>query len=195
MLKTMTKPEAETAMSDFDAAEARWKEVRDKDRELTERHEAMRLALSLTFDGSGKRAPEHLREKAKPFLKLAAKRRGKLTDQIADVEDEIDDFKPKLMVENELWQAARRRETNRLAGDLQPRHKVAVKSIATALEALSIAIEEETTTRAALARVAPEPESALLPNCSHDLLVGTLTDWNSPASAWARRMRKLQILG
>lgn len=195
MLATKQKPQAESSEPDFFPAQARWNEVRDRDRELMERHEAMRAALSITSGYDVKNVSEGTFAKAQPYLKLGQRRREKLIDQLADIADEIADFKPKLMVESELWQAARRRETAVIAGKMQPAHKAAITAIAKALEALSIAIEEETATRKELARVAPERESSLLPNCSDDLMVGTLADWNSPASAWARRMRKLNILG
>ena len=194
MISLKRKPRTAEPVSEFDAAKARWIEATAKHRELVERAEAMELALKFTSEDAVGRAPQHLREKAGPFLKLAAKRRPKVIEQLADTEVEIEDSTPMYQVDRDLYQAACRRETSRIARDLQPRHRAAVKAIATALEALSLAIEEETTTRAELAHVAPERVSAHLPDCSHDLVVGTLADWNSPASAWARRMRKLSVL-
>ena len=193
MLKT--KSRLDPAEPDFVAAQGRWNEIRATDRELMARHEAMRLALLFTANQDISRVSKDQLDKAQPYMNLANRRPEKLQDDLGDVADEIAVFKPKLGVEHELWQAARRRETNRLAGELQPRHQAAVKGIAKALETLSLAIEQETTTRKELARVAPERESALLPNCSDDLVVGTLADFNSPASAWAKRMRRLKILG
>ncbi len=196
MSKTMLKPKtAEPPVPDFAAAKARWTEVDTEFRNMIERQEAMRLAISFTSGQSTKQVPQHLFDKAKPFMRLGRRRREKLIDQLADLEDEIDDSRPKVQIERELWAAARRRETNRLAGELQPRHRAAVLAIAKAVEALSRAMTEETDIRAELARTAPEPSSAYLPNCIEELVIGTFVDWHSPASAWARRMRKLNILG
>ena len=117
-----------------------------------------------------------------------------MLDRLATTELAIEESTPEYHRGCELWAAACRRETTLIASALQPRHRRAVKKMAKALEALSIAMTEEHETRAELHRTAPERESAHLPDCSHDLNIGTLADWNSPASGWARRMRKLTIL-
>ena len=194
MLSTLAKKTTEPAVSEFEAAEARWKEFRDKDRELIEREEGLKLALaSSSSSGIDDRMPQHLRDRAEQIAQ-GVRRPQELNALLERVHDEIADFKPKLSEEYETYQAARRRETNRLAGELQPRHRSAVKAMAKALEALSLAMTEEIDTRAELVRVAPEHLSSKLPDCSTGLLVGTLADWNSPASEWARAMRKLTIL-
>ena len=154
----------------------------------------MELALNLMSENAISRAPQHPRDRAKPFLKLASKRRPKLFDQLAEVEVAIEESNPIYHAECEAWAATCRRETTRIARELQRPHKRAVKAIAKAVEALSLAIADEIEIRAELSRTAPEPESAHLPDCSTDLRVGTLVDWNSAASAWARKMRKLEIL-
>ena len=135
MLKQKT---AEPPVPDFETARARWTEFRDKDRDLTDRHEGVKLALTFAKGGVGNLTPQHLRDKAEPYLKLAKRRPRMLAAQLDDLLDEIEDFKPKLGVEHELYQAARRRETNRLAGELQPRHRAAIKAMAKALESLSL---------------------------------------------------------
>ena len=195
MSTAMLKPKtAEPEVPDFAIAQTRWTEVRDKDREMIEHREGIKLALTFAKGGVGRQTPQNLRDQAEPFLALAKRRPRQLADQLDDLIDEIEDFAPKLGVEHELYQAARWRETNRLAGELQPRHRAAVKGMAKALEALSLAMTDEIEIRAELARKAPERESAKLPDCSSGLLVGTLADWNSAASEWARTVRKLKIL-
>lgn len=191
MLKT--KP-AEPVLSDFATARARWAEIDGKFRELVEREEGIRLAVSLARSPDEKRVPQHLRDKAAPFMKLAQGRKFKLTRVLEALEDEIAELTPKRAEESDLWQAARRYETSRIARELQPRHRVAVKKVAKAIEALSLAMEEEMAVRAELTRTAPEPESAYLPNCVGGLNLGTLTEWGSPVSQWAQGMRQLKIL-
>ena len=192
MLSTKTKPK--TAVPDFATAKARWAEIDAKHRDLIERRDGIQLALSFSKSGLDKRTPEALVAKARPFLDQARGRPRTLARQLTKLEDEIEDLTTKVQVELELWQAARRQETGRIARDLQPRHRAAIKEIAKAVEALSRAMTEELDTRAELARTAPEQTSAYLPNCIGGLVIGTLVDWNSPASEWARAMRELKIL-
>ena len=195
MPSTMLKPQtAEPAVSDFETAKARWKKIAGKRREMLARHEGMAAALSLTSGESTRNVAQSVRDQAAPYLDLAGRRRRKLIGQIEDLVEEIEEFTRKNQDENEIWQAARRRETSRLAGELQPRHRAAVKAMAKALEALSLAMSDEIEVRADLARVAPERDSAKLPDCSTGLAIGTLADWRSPASEWARNVRKLKIL-
>ena len=195
MLSLKRKQLTPEPVSEFDAAKARWTAATAAHRELLDRAEAMHLALKLTSENAISRAPQHLRDRAKPYLKLASKRRPKLLDQLAEVELAIEESNPIYHAECEAWAATCRRETTRIARELQRPHKRAVKAIGAAVEALSVAIYDETAVRAELAKRAPEFESAHLPDCSHDLRIGTLADFNSAASAWARRMRKLEILG
>ncbi len=194
MLATKTKPKAESAVPDFQTAKARWAEVDAKHREMIERLEGMKLAVSFAKSGIAKRTPQTLRDQADPYMKLATGRPDKMASQYNDLVEDIADFTPKLQVERELWQTACRGETGRIARDLQPRHRAAVKRIAKAMEALSLAMADEMDIHAELARTAPEPSSAYLPNCVAELTIGTLADWNSPASHWARRMREIRIL-
>ena len=194
MTAMMTKLKAEPTTPSLKAAEARWAEIDLKWRKMIEHRDGIRMAQSLSFDRNNQRVPQHLRDKAAPFMKQAVRRPERLDEQLADVWDEIDDFDPEYQAERDIWNAARRRETTKLAGELQPRHRAAVEKIGEALSALSRAMEEEVEIHAELARTAPEAESALLPNCIVELVIGTLADWNSPASEWARRMRKLGIL-
>ena len=190
-----TTATVEPAAPSLESAEARWAKIQAKHCKMIEARDGMEMARSFSLDRNNKRVPPHLRKKAAPFLKMAVRRPEKLNDQLADIEDEIDESTSEYEAVRDLWNAARRRETTRIAGDLQPRHRVAVIKIAEALSAMSRAMEAEAEIRAELARTAPEVESALLPNCIAGLVIGSLGDFNSPASDWARRMRKIGILG
>lgn len=116
-LKRKPKPVAEPA-SEFDAAKARWIDATAKHRALLHRAETMELALNLTSENAISRAPQHLRDRAKPFLKLASKRRPKLFDQLAEVEVAIEESNPIYHAECEAWAATCRRETGR--GSVEP---------------------------------------------------------------------------
>ncbi len=191
---TMTKPKTKPTMVDFEAATARWAEVDAKRRALVERLDGMELALNYARNGVDKRVPEAIRAKADPYFNLANGNPRKLAGEIDDVGYEIAENNTEYGAERELYQAAARRETARLAKELQPRHREAVQAIAGALESLSRALEQESDIRSELTQTAPEATSAYLPNCSGFLAFGSLADWNSPASQWARQMRKMEIL-
>ena len=192
-----SKPEADVdslaPSVEFEAAKSHWNEISAKHVELVDRTDGMRLAISFALHGIDKHTPAHLREKAKPYMRTADRRPVKFAEEIEDAETELADFKPKLGVENEAWQAALRRETDRLGATLQPRHREAVVSIGAALEALSQAILAERQVRADLARLAPLPTSANLPDLSSTLQVGCLGDWDSPAWNWRRRCHQIGV--
>ena len=193
MLSTLAKKSTEPAVSEFEAAEARWKECRDKDRDLIEREEGLKLALtSSSSSGIDNRTPQHLRDRAEQIVQ-GVRRPQELNSLLEHVHDEIADFKPKLGAENEAWQGAQQRETNRFGALLQPRHREAVVSIGAALEALSQAILSERQVRAELVRLAPLPTSANLPDLSSTLQVGCLGDWDSPAWNWRRRCHQIGV--
>ncbi len=191
---TMTKPKTKSTMPDFEAAKARWAEVDAKRSALVERHDGMELALNYARNGVDKRVPKEIRAKAGPHNNLANRNPQKLAGEIDDVAYEIADSNAEYGAERERWQAASRDETARIAQELQPRHRAAVQKIAGALEDLSRAMEAETGVRAELTRTAPEATSAYLPDCSSFLNFASLAVWQTPASQWARHMRKMEIL-
>ena len=194
VMKRKAAEPAEPVLSEYQTAKARWAEIDGKFRELVEREEGIKLAVSLAKSPDEKRVPQHLRDRAAPFMKLAQGRMFKRTRVLEALEDEILELAPKRAEESELWQQARRAETSRIALELQPRHRAAVKKIAALIENLSRAMEVESDVRAELARTAPEPESGYLPNCIGGLNFGMLSEWGSPASQWAQGMRQLKIL-
>lgn len=196
MLTKPRQPQQETAEpSDFEIARARYAEVCEKRRALEARHQGLKMALSLAANpGDVHRVPDTLKNLAHPNLKLARKRPEKVATMAADVRDELDELMATFPDEHERWQAAQRRETERVAGELQGRHRAAVTDMVKAVEKLSRAIDDERQVRAELARVAPLPTSARLPDLSAELLIGALGERDSPASNWARRLRKLGIL-
>jgi hypothetical protein len=78
---------------------------------------------------------------------------------------------------------------------LQPKHRAAVKQLAAAVEALSAAITAEREVRDEMqASGLAANGSGYLSDCSSQLGTGTLDEWSSRASAWARDMRRLGVL-
>ncbi len=187
-------PDPLAPSEEYQTAQAHYAEVSAKHREMRARDEGLRLAISIAASGEGKRVPSHLHEKARPFKKLAVKRPEKVADLLADVRDEIEEHTPIYFAANEAIAAAKRRETNRLACELQPRHRAAVKAMAAALEALSRAMEHEIGARAELARLAPQPTSPNLPDMSGELGTGMMFEHDGIMWLWARRVRQLGIL-
>lgn len=198
MSKTTLKLKtAESGAPDFETAKARFEKASaefDAKREAVENTKSA-LYWSKTSDGDRASIAPAIRERVARAYPNGVPRRAKLVRQAEDAAEALEDATPGFEVERELYAAAARRETAKIAQELQPRHRTAVQAIAKALEALSLAMAEETDIRVELAREAPEGKSAYLPNCSAYLSFGSLADWNSPASQWARKMRELKIIG
>lgn len=194
LMPTQKKPNPRLVPPSFKEAAARWAKADAKRTALVESHEGMELALNYARHGVDTRVPKEIRAKAEPYAGLANGHPRKLAAEIDSVSYEIAENNETYGDEREKYQAAARVETARIAQALQPRHRVAVKAIAKALEDLSRALEAEADIRAELAHTAPEATSAYLPDCSSFLSFGSLAAWDSPASVWAREMRRLKIL-
>jgi hypothetical protein len=126
-------------------------------------------------------------------MRDAEKRPERLATTEADTLERLEVMEKNLDDESQAIAAARRRETDRLALELQPRHREACHEIGRALEALSLATVAEREARDELRRRAPLRESKYLPDMSSDLLVGCLGDRESPAWRWRRTAHKVGI--
>ncbi len=196
MSVTKTKSKPESAVSDFLTAKTRFEKA---SADYDGKHEAVENIRAAIFWSRASDSEKNLiamsvRERVQAAYPKGLPQLRKLVRQAEDAAEALEDATPGFLVERELWAAASRRETTHVALDLQPRHRADVKAIAKALEDLSRSMAAEEETRAELARTAPEQSSAYLPNCSAFLAFGSLADWNSPASVWARQMRKMGIL-
>lgn len=194
MLKLKPVADTPSPAAEYAAAAHHWGECIGERDCLVAKVEAIRLAFSLARSGDNDLTPKNLVDAARPYRRLASKRPAKLTDDLAVIEQQIIDHHKDMAAEADAWSRARRRETNRLAVELQPRHRAVVKAMGGAIEALSQAIADEREVREELRRRAPLPDSANLPDLSSDLLIGTVADFGGPANTWARRVRKLGIL-
>ena len=129
-----SEPVAPSASSvEFEAARERWSELSAKHAKLSGTIEGMRAARSLV----GYDVPEVLKEQVAPYAQLARQRPPKLNEMIADAESDRAEFLPQYFAGKEEFDAACSRETNRISLALQPRHRAAVKAMATAVEMLS----------------------------------------------------------
>ena len=72
---------------------------------------------------------------------------------------EIEDSAKAFQAERDAFNEAVRTESNRIATELAPTHKAAVRRIATAIEELSRAVTAERAVREEFARLAPEQTS------------------------------------
>ena len=196
MSVTKTKSKPESAVSDFLTAKTRFEKASAGYDAKHEAVENIRAALfwSRASDTEKNSIAISVRERVQAAYPKSLPQLRNLARQAEDADEALEDATPGFLVERELWQAACRRETVRIAVGLQPRHRAAVQKIAGALEDLSRAMEAETDVRAELARTAPEATSAYLPDCSSFLQFNSLAVWHTPASQWARHMRKMEIL-
>lgn len=191
-LKTI---EADRA-TEFEAAQSEFKAVQGKHMEMCGRLETMKLAQNYAGakDITKTNAPAHLQERAKPFMKLAGRRPEKFREQIEDLWIEIEEHQPFYTRANEIWQAAMQAETARIAIELQPRHREAVRNIATAFEDLSKAIADEQALHAELKQTAPLPVSNYMPRLTDEFGDICLSVWGSRAWRWVRHVKKLKII-
>ena len=177
--------------AEFESARERWSELSATHAKLSGAIEGMRSARSLVGANA---VPEVLKEQVAPYAQLARQRPRKLNEMIADAESDLAEFLPQYFTGKEEFDAACSRETNRISLALQPRHRAAVKAMATAVEMLSQAIADEREVRAELRRIAPTGTSANLPNVSDCLAIGTLDDWRAPAAEWRRLVHRIGVL-
>lgn len=180
----------------FAAASIRWRAIDGARRALIKRRESLRMALNLAAlgdDADSERAAI-AREQAGEFLPLAKSFPRRVEVELEETDFKLAEGAVEHRRQRELFQAACDGETTRVAVALQPRHRAAVEGIAKAVEKLSEAIADERDVRDKLARTAPQASSPLLPDASSDLRIGTLAEWATPASQWARRMRAIGIL-
>lgn len=184
--------------SPYELARQRWVEARGEVRELTERLEDAKAAMRLHgYDaGHGERltlAP--LRERATRFLAGRDLSERQIRRAAEDLEDLLGPALERLRRAQEEHERERDQAGLALARQLQPRHRAAVRKLAKAIEALSAATAEEREVRAELLASGLAPTgSPLLPDASSMLRLGTLGEFESPASRWAREMHRLGAL-
>lgn len=194
LTKTKTKPAPAPEPTEFELAKAAYAEASAKRTELAETVDALTLARSLAANGDGQdRVRADLKAAAAPYARLA-RRPAKINDAIDVAELAQRDFLPTFFEAGENFEAAKRRQTDKLALKLQPAHRGAVKKMAKAVEDLSRATAAERECRETLTRTAPLPSSKHLPDLSGELGVGCLSDYSGVAWTWARNLRKLGVL-
>jgi hypothetical protein len=156
---TKQKPDPPTA---WETAQARFRAAQETRSELVRSKEARELALSLARNPIAAKSDrvDDARKKAAPFLKTAARRPEVLEDEIRQLGYEIEDSAKAFQAERDAFNEAVRTESNRIATELAPTHKAAVRRIATAIEELSRAVTAERAVREEFARLAPEQTSA-----------------------------------
>lgn len=201
MLRKTKSAAAETDQADplapspeFTQALQRWRAVSEKRTELLDRVDGLKFAISVGQSSESPDMPDNLRVKAEPFLATAHKRPQRAQAALEDAEDEFSNFLPKYFAESDAFKAAQRRETNRIAMLLQPRHREAVMAMVAAVEDLSRAIAAEREVRQELRERAPLPESATLPDFSSELGLGCIYEPGGIAWRWVRRLRKIGLI-
>ncbi|MFZ2652022.1 MAG: hypothetical protein WA210_18140 [Burkholderiaceae bacterium] len=183
------KPEP-ASVSDYDKAKMRWTEVSSARNAVAHNIRRRHLAQSIAFynEASQDRTARVREIAGADYIRLATRRPEEFARETRELEFQFEESAAAFAAEVDAWNSARRTESNRIARELQPSHRNAVKEIAAALESLSRAIGSERAVRAEFARLAPEPVSALLPGMSPT--IGTLGEWASQPAQWSRSARK-----
>lgn len=192
MLKSVPDPPAD---SDFAAAKAKWQAIKARHDELTNMIQGIEVALSMACNPSdAKRVPANLRKLAEPHLELVSRKPDKARQQHREAVEAEQDLRPELRDAWEVYEAAKQRETSKIAIELQPKQRaIVLDKLVPAIEAISDAIIELEALQTELQKRAPNPTSAWLPRVDF-LLPGRLDDWGSPASQWRRQLKKIGII-
>ena len=165
---------------------------------LQEKLDTLRLAIGRANGASytDEAVRDDISGKIATLFPKGAPRVKKLLAQYEQTDEEIEHFRPVYFEACRRWETARRRETNRIAIDLQPIQKETVAKLLEGLELISIALCTEEDTRKEFARRAPGPaESPFLPNVVAEIGgIGSFADYNSPMTKWLRRMRSIGAL-
>ncbi|CAN7313159.1 hypothetical protein LJR220_001662 [Bradyrhizobium sp. LjRoot220] len=180
---------------EYAVALERWRGKRAEMRALNSRKEDLTVAIHLAS------VPRPFPERVKPLsekhaelLRQIERNPRRVQMELEDVTDKILESQPEYSAEHELLEQAKRLEAGRIAALFRGRHVTAVRSLISAVEQLSQAIESERAVRREFARVSPEPVSAALFDWSSDLRGMSLLEWHSVAATWARRIRQSDIL-
>ena len=182
---------------DMDMAEAA--EIIARNNQLLADLDSLETAISLAANPADAEnphsVPQTIHDKAKKFKQLAERRPDVARQQLTELRYEIEDHLPFYYRAIEARLHHRRREADTIARELQPRQRAAVKKIAKALEALSIALIEEADVRHEFRQRSPHPDSAYLPDCTREIaMIGAVGEYGAPAQRWACRMRELGVL-
>lgn len=178
----------------YEAAAMAWREIDAKMKDLRGEIERRRLARNLS---SFTEIPERARNVAATVTSLiTASSRSPLraASDIEGLEFDLAELQPAHVAAHDAFVVARSAMAAHVAMSFRERHLEATKNIISAIEALSVALEEERDVRAAYARQSPEPTSHLLPDITADLREMDLTRWDSTASVWARRIRNFGVV-
>jgi hypothetical protein len=187
-------PPARDVAGDYAEALTAWRAVNTKMCSL--RAEIDRRRLALTFAGQSE-IPERSKHIAATVADLiAATRRSPLraASDLEGLEFDATELQPRHIAAHETYTIARNVLASEIAMTFRDRHLTATKKVIVAIEALSAALQMERDVRHDFSSVSPEPSSHLLPDISRDLRDMDLASWDSIASVWARRIRKLGVV-
>lgn len=197
MLATLTKmkPDPPAADSDFSAAKARWTAIKSRHDELTNLIQGLEVALGYAARPTDwDRVPANLKKLAEPHMEAATRKPDRVRAQLRDAVEAEQDLRPELHAEWTAFEAAKQRETSKIALELQPRQRqIILQRLIPAVEQISDALIALADLQKELQGRAPNASSMYLPDVSF-LLPGRLDDWSSPASQWRRQLKKMGII-
>ncbi|WP_159717712.1 hypothetical protein [Geminicoccus flavidas] len=167
--------------TEFEAAQARWHEVRNRRRKLMADLEAARMAADAAHIRDRDTIPPKPREKIENFLAGRRLNSDQLAKLILDLEARIEEFQSEYLTEAESWEQARSREAARINAQATPAHKAIVARICEAVQQLSDVIVEEQQLLGTVRAAGGTLESVGEP-------FGTLSTQNSMLNRWRSLM-------
>jgi hypothetical protein len=175
--KTAPPPAAPT---EFEAAQARWRAIRDRRRAMIDRLEGARSAhdaAGLPFD----ELPDTTKTRIIKYLDNRRMSLDRIRREISEIEDSLQVFDEEHAAEAEVWKRAKAAEEARLVATVRPAHREVVIQIARAVQSLSDAVEAE---RELLAEA--HAAGASLPAAG--TMFGSLSDSASYLARWRATM-------
>lgn len=179
---------------EYAAALENWRRVKASVKALTteiERHQT-----AVYFSDAGTNIQDHALHVARDVADLTVKFKRTPLRVAADLEtlrSDLEKLRPEYTAAHETFLLARSAEAARIAQTFRHRHGDAVAAIISTIEALASALKAERDVRDEFSAVSPEPMSHLLPDVSSDLSQCDLSNWDSQAARWARRVRTLLV--
>jgi hypothetical protein len=176
----------------LEQAQAEFDELKGKiDLLITER-EDLRFAFSAERCGPPPLAASvEIKARFDRFKKLVKARPNEAQKRIEEIEGELGEAEPKLQISRERLQLAKEVRAAALGETFRPRHRQAVKAIASALETLSKAVAAEQDIQFEFRSAAP---GFSLPDMGIRWRFVLLNDPKSSASVWVRQAKAAELL-
>lgn len=198
MNATMLRPLPQEPVPALATAHDAYQQVRMTRREWIREADRRRLGINLSRMPAEKPSARitTVESEAGEYLVLARRNPRKAEAELNLLLDKIDDIEPAYTTAKVAYDAACSIESRRIAEELLPRHRHAVRVVNELLEKLFVALKAEVEVRDEFQRTSPTPwPSQLLPDMSSTFKRALWLDHrDSNAAIWQREARSKGLL-